>query len=176
MSDPSTRLHPPRAVLESLERLGVAFELVPCDPALSDTAAFSVAYGYPLDRIANAIVVRSRSDPGIHAVSVVLASTRLDVNGAARRRLGVRKASFASAQESTALTRMPPGGVGPFGLPDELVKWVDDRAIRVEQLIVGSGERASKLLLPGSALTRIPGIEVVAGLGIDRPASADALE
>jgi prolyl-tRNA editing enzyme YbaK/EbsC (Cys-tRNA(Pro) deacylase) len=175
MSDPSMRRHAPAPVLAMLERLGVAFDLVPCDPDLSDTAAFSVAYGYPLDRIANAIVVRSRSDPSVHAVCVVLASTRLDVNGAVRRRMGVRKASFATPDESTALTGMPPGGVGPFGLPSEIVMWVDDRVIGVDRLIVGSGERASKLLVSGHALTLVPGAEVVAGLAGERRTDAEGV-
>jgi prolyl-tRNA editing enzyme YbaK/EbsC (Cys-tRNA(Pro) deacylase) len=170
MSEPSMRSQSPAAVLDMLERLGVTFELVPCDPKLSDTAAFSLAYGYPLHEIANTIVVRSRADPAAYALCVALASTRLDVNGTVRRRLGVRKASFASADESTAFTGMPPGGVGPFGLPGEIVMWVDDRVIGAERLIVGSGERASKLLVAGRALTLIPGVEVVAGLAVERPA------
>jgi prolyl-tRNA editing enzyme YbaK/EbsC (Cys-tRNA(Pro) deacylase) len=164
------RPQPPAAVLEMLERLGVAFDVVPCDLELSDTAAFSAAYGYPLHQIANTIVVRPRADPAVRAVCVVLASTRLDVNGVVRRRLGVRKASFATPEESTALTGMPPGGVGPFGLRHEIVMWVDDRVIGVERLIVGSGERASKLLVSGEALTLIPGAEVVPGLAVERQA------
>lgn len=36
-------------VLEQLDSLGAAYELVVCDPDLADTAAFCEAYGYATD-------------------------------------------------------------------------------------------------------------------------------
>ena len=44
-------------VLEQLDGLGAAYELVACDPDLADTAAFCETYGYAADDSANAIVV-----------------------------------------------------------------------------------------------------------------------
>ena len=41
--------------------------MVPCDPALADTAAFCAAYGYGLDQSANAIVVVGKGDPRMYA-------------------------------------------------------------------------------------------------------------
>jgi prolyl-tRNA editing enzyme YbaK/EbsC (Cys-tRNA(Pro) deacylase) len=176
MAEPevSPNPRPLPAAVDMLERLGIAFDVVACDPALSDTAAFSAAYGYAPEQIANTIVVRSRSDPPVYAACVVLASTRLDVNGTVRRRLGVRKASFASAEESTAFTGMPPGGISPFGLPRDTAIWMDDRVVGVERLIVGSGERSSKLLVRGEALVRISTAEVVAGLAVERAVKDEA--
>ena len=55
-------------VLEQLETLGVAYEVVPCDPELADTAQFCEAYGFSMDDSANAIVVAGKSDPAVFAM------------------------------------------------------------------------------------------------------------
>ena len=87
--------------------------MIDCDPALADTADFCAAYGYSMDDSANAILVAGRSEPPLYAVCVVLASTRLDVNRTVRKRLGVRKASFAPADVTADVTGMALGGVTP---------------------------------------------------------------
>src|SRR6476659_6880543 len=104
---------------DHLRDLGVAYELFPCDPALADTAAFCEAYGYAMEDSANCVVVVGKSDPPVFAACVVLATTRLDVNGAVRRRLGTRKASFAAPDDVRAMTGMEIGGVTPLALPPE---------------------------------------------------------
>ncbi len=157
------------AVLDALRRLGASFQVVTCDPELSDTEAFADHYGYPLERIVNTILVRSRTEPAVRPACVLLSSTRLDVNGVVRRRLGVRKASFAPADEATALTGMPPGGVSPFGLAPDIPIWIDERVLdRTDKVIVGSGERGSKILVAPDVLAEIPGAEVVPGLASRR--------
>ena len=90
-------------------------ELFACDPALADTAAFCAAYGFDPADSANTIVVIGKSQPPVFAACVVLATHRLDVNRAVRDRLGTRKASFASADETRELTGMAIGGVTVFG-------------------------------------------------------------
>ena len=87
-------LHP--FVRDALTALGVDFEVMECDPALADTAAFVAAYGVPLDRSANTIVVASKGAEPTYVACVVLATTALDVNNVVRREMGVRKASFAA--------------------------------------------------------------------------------
>src|SRR4051794_12074308 len=104
-------------IRQHLDALRVQHEVVPCDPALADTAAFCAAYGYPLEDSANTILVVGKSDPPRYAACVVLATTRLDVNRVVRQRLEVRRASFASPDETRALTGMELGGVTVFGLP-----------------------------------------------------------
>jgi len=165
---PSTDAHVD--VLAALDGAGVPYEVVRCDPDLSDSDAFGAAYGYPSDRIVNTILVRSRQDPVVRVACVLPSSTRLDVNGTVRRRLGVRKVSFAPAEEATKATGMPPGGVSPFGLPADLAVWIDARVPAAgEPLIFGSGERASKILVSADALRAIPGAEVVEGLALGPP-------
>jgi prolyl-tRNA editing enzyme YbaK/EbsC (Cys-tRNA(Pro) deacylase) len=142
----------------------VPFELFPCDPALADTAAFCAAYGFALEDSANTIVVVGKSDPPRYAACVVLATHRLDVNRVVRGRLGTRKASFASPDETRALTGMEIGGVTAFGLPETLPLWVDAAVMARERIVLGGGSRSWKVLAPPSILLTVPGAEVVEGL------------
>jgi len=151
-------------VLEAATATGVGYEVVPCDPALAGTAEFCATYGYTLDQSANAIVVVGKGDPRLYVCCLVLATTRLDVNGVVRKTLGRKKASFASAEETAELTGMQIGGVTPYGLPLEFPIWIDARVMRCDQVIVGGGSRDRKLLVPPSSLAALPGALVVDGL------------
>jgi prolyl-tRNA editing enzyme YbaK/EbsC (Cys-tRNA(Pro) deacylase) len=147
-----------------LATLDVPVEVVPCDPELADTASFCEAYGYAMEDSANTIVVVGKADPPRYAACVLLATTRLDVNGTVRRRLGVRKASFAGPDATLELTGMALGGVTAVGLPDDLPLWVDAAVLGPERIVLGGGSRARKLLAPPSLLLALPGAEVVEGL------------
>jgi len=151
------------AVRRAAERTGVAHEFVPCDPALADTAAFCEAYGYAMEDSANCVVVIGKAEPPSYAACVVLATTRLDVNGTVRRRLGTRKASFAPASDVVAATGMAIGGVTPLALPDGLPLWVDARVMDRDRIVLGAGSRNAKLLAPPTILTAL-GAEVVPDL------------
>lgn len=135
-----------------------------CDPDLADTAAFCEAYDVPLEKSANAILVASRKPEGHNAVCVVLAHTRLDVNGTVRKRLGVRKVSFAPADLTKELTGQEIGGVTIFGLPEGLPVWIDSRVMVCDWVIVGAGSRSAKIKLDPSQLAGLDGYEVVEGL------------
>jgi prolyl-tRNA editing enzyme YbaK/EbsC (Cys-tRNA(Pro) deacylase) len=148
---------------EQLDSLGVAYEIIPCDPELADTAQFCEAYGYPLEDSANTILVAGKADPPVYAACVVLATTRLDVNRVVKKRMGVRKASFASGADTEQLTGMAIGGVTPFGLPHDLPLWVDGRVMTRDKIILGGGSRDRKILAPPAILTTL-GAEIVEGL------------
>ena len=144
-----------------LDDLGIGYEVVPCDPDLADTAAFCAAYGYALEDSANTIVVVGKSTPPVYAACVVLATTRLDVNGTVRRRLGTRKASFASSDETKDITGMMIGGVTAFGLPPSLPLWIDGAVMDRKRIILGGGSRDCKVLVSPDALHSVAGAEVV---------------
>jgi prolyl-tRNA editing enzyme YbaK/EbsC (Cys-tRNA(Pro) deacylase) len=151
-------------VLEQLETLGVAYEVVPCDPELADTAQFCEAYGFSMDDSANAIVVAGKSDPAVFAMCLVLADSRLDVNKVVRKKLGVRKCSFATADQTIEMTGMQIGGVTPFGTTSPLPLWIDARVMTRDNLIIGGGSRDRKLLVPPATLAAHPHAEVIEGL------------
>ena len=148
-------------VRDVLAGLGVDHEIVACDPELADTAAFCEAYGYAMEDSANTILVASRTDPPRYAACVVLATTRLDVNRAVKQRLGVRKASFASAEQTAGVTGMMIGGVTVFGLPPDLPIWVDARVMARDRIVLGGGSRSCKVVGPPALLTALPNVEVV---------------
>lgn len=152
--------------VETLESLAVDYEIVACDPALADTAQFCEAYGYALEDSANTIVVAGKSDPPVYAACVVLATTRLDVNKAVKKRMGVRGASFARGKEIERLTGMAIGGVTPIGLPSDLPLWVDSRVMERRRIILGGGSRNRKVLAPPEILVAL-GCVVVEGLAKD---------
>lgn len=150
------------AVLEHLNELGATYEVVRIDPEYADTAAFCERYDYPLEDSANCIVVASKDDPPVVAACLNLAPTKLDVNKAVRRHLGVRKLSFAPPDLTREVTGMELGGVTPFGLPDEVPLLVDAEVVGRERVIVGGGSRALKIVVDPEVFTRIG--EVIEGL------------
>jgi prolyl-tRNA editing enzyme YbaK/EbsC (Cys-tRNA(Pro) deacylase) len=151
---------------QHLNALSVPYEIIPCDPALADTANFCAAYGYALEDSANTIVVIGKADPPRFAACVVLANTRLDVNRAVRQRLGTRKASFADPEDTRRLTGMEIGGVTVFGLPPDMPIWVDSRVMQRERIILGGGGRSSKGIAAPSILLALPHAEVVEDLAL----------
>ncbi|GAA0931300.1 YbaK/EbsC family protein [Pseudonocardia zijingensis] len=136
------------------------------DPDLADTAQFCAAYSSPLDRSANCVVVAGRRGGDTrYAACLVLATTRADVNGLVRRRLDARKASFAPMDDAVERTGMAYGGITAIGLPDGWPLLVDSAVAVAPAVVIGSGIRGSKLALPGELAARLPGAEVVEGLG-----------
>ncbi len=151
-------------MLAALARLAIDYERLECDPAAADTAAFCARYGIPPDRSANTILVASKKEPKVYAACVVLATTSLDVNHAVRSLLGVSRLSFASAEETAAVTGMLAGGVTPFGLPEGLPVYVDEAVMAPEWIILGGGGRSSKIKVSPAALMRVPALKTVCGL------------
>ena len=156
-----------RRVTEVLATLGVPYEVMHIDPALADTAAFCAHYGIPLDQSANTIIVASKKEPKQYCACLVLATTRLDVNHAVRKLMGASRVSFASGDETKALTGMLIGGVTVFALPPELPIYVDERVMQPPWIIVGGGGRSTKIKLAPAALRQLPNVTVVAGLATD---------
>jgi prolyl-tRNA editing enzyme YbaK/EbsC (Cys-tRNA(Pro) deacylase) len=156
-------------VRAALDAVGAAYEVLDCDPDLADTAAFCEHYGVPVEASANTILVagkpRGGGDP-VHVACVVLAHTRLDVNGTVRRRLDVKKASFASAAATTHLTGMLIGGVTAAALPEGMPLWADARVMDAPWIVLGGGDRSTKIKAAPTVLTAL-GAEVVPDLATD---------
>jgi prolyl-tRNA editing enzyme YbaK/EbsC (Cys-tRNA(Pro) deacylase) len=154
--------------LAALERLGLLDDVgvVEIDPDLSDTARNQEAYDLAPETLANCVIVAGKRE-GVEKVAacMVLASTRADVNNIVRRRLDVRKATFLARDDAVERTGMEYGGITPIGLPDEWPVLVDAAVVAQPVLVIGSGVRRSKLLLPGDVLAALPTAETVESLG-----------
>ena len=135
------------------------------DPAAADTAAFCERYGVSPAESANCVVISGKREGEVrYAACVVLATTRADVNGVARRALDVRKASFAATDVAVAETSMEYGGITPIGLPASWPVLVDAAVAAAPLVVIGSGVRRSKLALPGKTLADVPGAAVIEAL------------
>ncbi len=137
-------------VVQTLDALGVAYELMEIDPAFADTAACCEKYGLPLASAGNTIVVASKKEPRRFGACVVKAA----------------KVSFATAEETKALTGMMIGGVTVFALPPDLPIYVDDKLMQLDWVILGSGSRSSKIKISPAVFRRIPNATIVPGLSI----------
>jgi prolyl-tRNA editing enzyme YbaK/EbsC (Cys-tRNA(Pro) deacylase) len=153
----------------ALDALGLPYEIIEIDPAFADTAAFCERYGVPLDRSGNTIVVGSRKEPRQYAACVVLATRRLDVNHTVRRLMGVPKLSFASPEETVAVTGMMIGGVTPLALPPGLPIYVDEALMAPDWVVLGGGSRSTKIKIAPTVFARVPGASVVRGLSTVPP-------
>src|SRR3989338_3011565 len=148
------------------ERVGVA----EIDPALSDTTAFCAHYKISLEQAANCVILEAKhGEREWLAACVVLGDTRADVNGLARKTLDARRVSFAPMERAVSETGMEYGAITPVGLPNPPVGgWrilIDKAVADVQLVVIGSGKRASKLIVPGSFLATLPNAQIVEGLG-----------
>jgi prolyl-tRNA editing enzyme YbaK/EbsC (Cys-tRNA(Pro) deacylase) len=151
----------------------VAYEAIQIEPEYANTAAFCERYGYPPETSGNCIVVASKTGEQRYVACVVPATMQLDVNRIVRKRMGVRKASFAAAEETVALTGMLPDGVTPFGLPagprGPFPVYVAPELLDYERVIVGGGSRRIKIDVDPEVFARMPGTEVVPQLARQPP-------
>ncbi|MDR1431183.1 MAG: hypothetical protein LBI99_03580 [Propionibacteriaceae bacterium] len=139
------------------------------DPSHSDTETLCRVYDLPLEVMGNAVLVLGkREGQRRQACCMTLAHRRVDVNGLVKRKLDVRKASFAAMDHAVAVSGMEYGGITPVGLPADWPIWVDAAVADVDWLCIGSGIRKSKLLLPGASLLDLPGAERVADLAREK--------
>jgi len=153
-------------IRKTLDATGVSYEIIGCDPALSDTADFCAHYGYAPEDSVNTILMKARGSRAVapYVACALLGHCRLDTNHALRQALDARTVSFASDAETRDITGMELGGVTAFGLPPDVPLWVDATVMTREVLIFGSGERASKIVTSPQALEALAGVVVIDGL------------
>ena len=143
----------------------VAVLATPIDPDLADTAAFCAHYGVPEAASANCVItLGKRAGEERFAAVIVLATTRADINTAVRKHVDVRKISFAPMDTATGLTQMEYGGITPIGLPPDWPILIDTAVTAAGPVVIGSGRRASKIVIDGADLAALPNAAVIEGL------------
>jgi prolyl-tRNA editing enzyme YbaK/EbsC (Cys-tRNA(Pro) deacylase) len=160
--DDSVRIE--KRVGDVLDGIGLPYEVVRIDPAYADTAQFCERYAFPMDQSANTIIVGSKKEPRQYAACVVKATTRLDVNHAVRKLMGVSRLSFATAEETMALTGMMIGGVTVFALPEGMPLYVDEALMSCSYVILGGGSRSTKIKVAPEVFNHLPATQIVRGL------------
>jgi prolyl-tRNA editing enzyme YbaK/EbsC (Cys-tRNA(Pro) deacylase) len=158
-------LHP--LVVDAIKKHGLDVEVLECDPSLADTAAFCESYGIPPERTCNAILVVGKSDPLTYVCCVVLATCKVDVNKTVSALLGIKRCSFASGEQTVEKTDMQIGGVTPVGI-ESMPIYIDSAVAERETVLLGGGNRSSKLVLKPSEFNKLPNAQFIAGLGIPR--------
>jgi prolyl-tRNA editing enzyme YbaK/EbsC (Cys-tRNA(Pro) deacylase) len=144
-------------VREALESAGITEkEVLACEPELADTAEFCNHYGIPAEEACNAILVVLKTTPRRYVACLVRADTKLDVNRKVSELVGVKRLSFASLEETAELTGMLIGGVTIPGLPADVDIYIDARVMEQSQIIIGGGNRHSKLRIAPNELLKLP--------------------
>lgn len=165
MNDLLNELHP--CVAAALLQHKIEYEVMQCDPDMADTAAFCEHYKIPADRTCNAILGAGKAEQTKFACCIILATCKLDVNKKVCQLLGVKRCSFASAEQTMEVTSMQIGGVTPVGIPPIPI-YIDSAVMANAEVVLGGGNRSTKLLLNPSELLKLPFAEVIEGLGILR--------
>ena len=111
-----------------------------------------------------AILVKTKTGELKYAACALLATTRLDINKNIRKKLGARKVSFANIEETAKLTSMEIGGVTPVSLPNSLPLWVDSKVMQRNFIVLGGGNRSSKIKISSRIFDYTDNTEIVEGL------------
>ena len=145
-------------------------QVVPIDPQYSDTDALNAHYALDPEATGNCVLVAGkRTGEERIAACVVRAPDFADVNHVVKKRMDVRKASFLPVERAVEMSGMEYGGITPVGLPEDWRLFIDGAVADRATVLIGSGVRHSKLLVPGALLVALPGAERVGNLGV-RPA------
>ena len=145
-------------------------QVVPIDPQYSDTDALNAHYALDPEATGNCVLVAGkRTGEERIAACVVRAPDFADVNHVVKKRIDVRKASFLPVERAVEMSGMEYGGITPVGLPEDWRLFIDSAVAGRATVLIGSGVRRSKLLVPGALLVALPGAERVENLGV-RPA------
>lgn len=160
MQADSSILHP--RVREALESLQIRFEALPCDPSFADTAEFCAHYGFAPGEVCNTILVVVKKEPREYVGCLVRSDMKLDVNHRVADAVAFKRLSFASADETAVLSGMEIGGVTLVGLPATMPLLIDERVFDSPTVILGGGNRTSKIRLEPAELMKLPGVRVAA--------------
>ncbi|MEA2236454.1 MAG: hypothetical protein QOC81_1178 [Thermoanaerobaculia bacterium] len=157
------------SVQRELDALSIPHEVMPCNPEWADTDVFCANYGIPRENAANTILVALKTEPRSYVACLVTASMKLDVNHKVSKLTGIRRMSFASAEETAALTGQLIGGVTVFGLPEGVPLYVDEEVMKRDYVIVGGGNRSTKIKVAPKHLRKLSRA-IVAGIAVPRTA------
>ncbi len=156
-ADPSI-LHP--SVREALDAASIRYEAIECRAEWADTVEFCANYGIPAEEACNTIVVALKTAPRKYVACLVRADMKLDVNHRVAAEVGFKRLSFASSEEAAELSGQAIGGVTLVALPADVPVLIDTKVLERSSVIIGGGNRTSKVRLDPRELTKLPNTRV----------------
>lgn len=150
-------------VQKAVDKHQLNIKIFECDPEFADTANFCQKYGFSPSQSANTILIVNKKDLDQLVVCVVLGDYRLDVNKKVCELMNTKRASFASAEQTVEATDMMIGGVVAVGI-ENLPIYVDSNVMEKNEVVMGGGNRSSKIVLDPKELLKLPNLSVVVGL------------
>jgi len=144
------------AVQRELDALAIPYDVLPCNPDWADTDVFCANYDIPRENAANTILVAAKTEPRRYFACLVTASMKLDVNHKISKLIGIKRLSFASAEETKDVTGQLIGGVTVFGLPESVPLYIDAAVMDRQYVIVGGGNRSTKIKIAPEHLIKLP--------------------
>lgn len=149
------------------DALAARARVVEVEDRFSDTDALNTAFSLDPAATGNCVLVAGkRSGEERVAACVVRATDFADINHVVKKRLDVHKASFLPMDRAVEGSGMEYGGITPVGVPESWRLLIDAAVAARPTVLIGSGIRPSKLLVPGALLAALPGAEVIEGLGV----------
>ena len=147
-----------------LESTKIEFEIMDCDPNMADTQIFCKEYNIKLEDSVNTIIVKTKTGKLKYVTCALLATNKLNINNVIRKKLDARKVSFANTEETIKLTNMEIGGVTPLTLPSNLPLWIDSKIMKRDSIVLGGGNRSSKIKISPKIFNFTNNTEIVNNL------------
>lgn len=160
MSNDPSLLHP--AVRSALDAASIRYETVACREEWADTAEFCAHYGVPIADACNTILVAMKTMPRQLIACLVRADTKIDVNHRLASAVGSKRLSFASPDEAAQISGQAIGGVTLVALPPEVPILIDASVLERPSIIIGGGNRISKVRVDPHELKKLPNVRVAA--------------
>ncbi|MBL7078386.1 YbaK/EbsC family protein [Candidatus Shapirobacteria bacterium] len=142
-----------RKLIESGQIKGEILEHPGQDGLTSEQAA--LAHGVNLDQIVKTLLFVDKK--GNKAVVIIQGDKRVG----SKKISGLKKPKIANFEELKEVLGCEPGGVPPVGLPEEILKLVDEAVVDLNFVIGSAGDRFSGLKLKPDIITSQPNTQVL---------------
>ncbi|MFA5602803.1 MAG: YbaK/EbsC family protein [Bacilli bacterium] len=114
---------------------------------------------------ANCLIVEAkRSDAKTYAALLVPVGYKYNMSTVVRKQLNARMVSVAPLNFVLENTKMEYGSITPIGIPTDWLIFIDPLVLKQDKIIIGSGLKKSKLMIPSFILLKLPNAIILEGL------------
>lgn len=148
---------PLERVKEFFSTLPFPLEVILLDESTSTSPLAAQALGVEVGQIAKTLVFTQKGNNGEVRPLLVVTSGDVRVDLKKLRDLTGFKPRFAHGEEAEAITGFPPGGVCPFGVPNEIDVYVDVSMTRFPVVYAAGGTANSAVPVTVEQLLEVTG-------------------